>query len=105
MPFVSITRLRVRSWSYLPAFVVQTLRIARQAARADGNLAVKLLRDHRNAFLSGTSWSAFCRGLPAIAVLSHLAAREHSQSSRASDKAGLEFQVARKGDEVVTGSA
>jgi hypothetical protein len=45
MPFVSITRLRVRSWSYVPAFVVQTLRIARQAARADGNLAVKLLRD------------------------------------------------------------
>ena len=41
MPFVSITRLRVRSWSYVPAFVVQTLRIARQAARADGNLAVR----------------------------------------------------------------
>lgn len=33
MPFVSIARLRVRSWSYVPAFVVQTLRIARQAIR------------------------------------------------------------------------
>lgn len=58
MPFVSITRLRVRSWSYFPAFLVQTLRISRQAVRADGNLAVRLLRDHRNAFWTGTSWSS-----------------------------------------------
>jgi heme-degrading monooxygenase HmoA len=58
MPFVSITRLRVRSWSYVPAFVVQTFRIARQAARADGNLAVKLLRDRRNTFWTGTTWSS-----------------------------------------------
>jgi len=58
MPVVSITRLRVRSWSYFPAFVVQTLRIAWQAARADGNLAVKLLRDRRNTFWTGTSWSS-----------------------------------------------
>jgi heme-degrading monooxygenase HmoA len=58
MPFVAITRLRVRSWWYLPSFVVQTLRIARQAARADGNLAVKLLRDRRSTFWTGTSWSS-----------------------------------------------
>ena len=70
MPFVSITRLRVRSWSYVPAFVVQTLRSARQAARADGNVAVKLLRDRRNTFWTGTTWSsedsvrAFMRAKP-----------------------------------------
>jgi len=58
MPFVSITRLRVRSWSFLPAFLVQSLRIARQAARADGNLAVKLLRDRRSTFWTCTSWSS-----------------------------------------------
>ena len=58
MPVVSITRLRVRSWSYLPAFFVQTLRITRQAAGADGNLAVRLLRDRRNTFWTGTSWSS-----------------------------------------------
>jgi heme-degrading monooxygenase HmoA len=57
MPFVSITRLRVRSWSRLPAFFLQTLRIARQAARAEGNLAVKLLRDSRNTYWTGTCWS------------------------------------------------
>ena len=58
MPLVSITRLRVRSWLYLPAFVIQSLRIARQAARAEGNLAVKLLRDRRSAFWTATSWSS-----------------------------------------------
>jgi len=58
MAIVSITRLRIRSWSYLPEFVVQMLRIARQAARTDGNLSVKLLRDRRNTFWTGTSWSS-----------------------------------------------
>jgi len=58
MPVVSITRLRVRSWFYFPAFFFQTLRIARQAARADGILAVKLLKDHGNTFWTGTVWSS-----------------------------------------------
>lgn len=58
MPFVSITRLRVRKWLYLPAFVVQTLRIARQAAKAEGSLAVKLFRDRRSAFWTATVWSS-----------------------------------------------
>ena len=70
MPFVSITRLRVRSWRYLPAFLVQTLRIARQAARAEGHLEVKLLQDRWNTFWTATSWSsegsmkAFMHGKP-----------------------------------------
>jgi hypothetical protein len=58
MPVVSITRLRVRSWRYLPAFFIQTLRIARQAARAEGSLAVKLLRNSRNTFWTCTTWSS-----------------------------------------------
>jgi hypothetical protein len=37
---------------------LQTLLIARQAARADGNLAVKLFADRRNTFWTGTSWSS-----------------------------------------------
>jgi heme-degrading monooxygenase HmoA len=56
LSFVSITRLRVRSWFYLPAFLAQTLRIARQAARADGNFSVKLLADRRNTYWTATSW-------------------------------------------------
>jgi hypothetical protein len=58
MPVVSITRLRVRSWYYLPAFFVQTLRIAWQAAKADGNLAVRIFRDRRNTFWTATNWSS-----------------------------------------------
>src|SRR6185503_5442617 len=58
MALVSITRLRVRSWRYLPAFFIQTLRIARQAAKADGSLAVRLLRNSGNSFWTGTTWSS-----------------------------------------------
>jgi Domain of unknown function (DUF3291) len=58
VPVVSITRLRVRSWSYLPPFAIQTLRISRQAATADGNLAMRLLRESRNTFWTATVWSS-----------------------------------------------
>ena len=58
MPIVSITRIRVRSWRYLPAFFIRTLRIARQAAKADGNLGVEVLRDRGNTFWTNTSWSS-----------------------------------------------
>jgi len=39
---ISITRLRVRRWWYLPAFILTSLRTAKQAAAADGNLAAAL---------------------------------------------------------------
>ena len=58
MPVISITRLRVRSWAYLPPFAVQTLRSAFQAARSDGNLAMNLLREPGNTFWTCTSWSS-----------------------------------------------
>jgi hypothetical protein len=58
MPFISITRLRVRSWRYLPAFLFQTMRIARQATMADGNLAVQVLRDRRSTYWTATSWAS-----------------------------------------------
>jgi Domain of unknown function (DUF3291) len=54
---ISITRLRVRSWRYLPMFFLQALRSARQAAKANGNLGTKLLRDSRNTFWTSTSWA------------------------------------------------
>ncbi|MGH9742195.1 MAG: DUF3291 domain-containing protein [Candidatus Acidiferrum sp.] len=34
------------------------LRSARQAARAEGNLAIKLLRDRRNTFWTATLWTS-----------------------------------------------
>ena len=56
MPLISVTRLRVRSWLYLPAFFVQANRSAKQAAAAPGNLAVRLLADRRLAFWTMTAW-------------------------------------------------
>ena len=56
MPFVSVSRLRVRSWRYLPGFVIQSLRAVRQAKLADGSLAVSVLRDADRAFWTRTVW-------------------------------------------------
>jgi hypothetical protein len=56
MPFVSITRLRVRSWRYLPQFLFQSIRAALQARRAAGSLAVSVLRDADRAFWTRTVW-------------------------------------------------
>jgi len=56
MALVSVTRLRVRLWRYLPAFLVQSFRVVRQAKRAEGNLAASVLRDANLAFWTRTLW-------------------------------------------------
>ena len=56
MPFVSITRLRVGSWRYVPGFLIQSLRTALQAKRATGNLAISVLRDADRAFWTRSVW-------------------------------------------------
>lgn len=57
MLFVSITRLRVRSWRFLPGFFIQTFRSAQQAKNAQGNLAVSVLREAQNTFWTATLWT------------------------------------------------
>jgi hypothetical protein len=57
MPFVSITRLRVRSFRYLPVFLIGAFRSARQAKNAAGNLAVSLLSDSNFTFWTRTLWN------------------------------------------------
>jgi hypothetical protein len=57
MPLVSITRPRVRSWRYLPAFFVATFRSALQARWAKGNLAVSILREAHNTFWTRSLWN------------------------------------------------
>src|SRR5262249_19722042 len=57
MPLVSITRLRVRSFRYLPAFLLGSLRSAREAKNASGNLAVAVLSDAHLAFWTRTLWT------------------------------------------------
>jgi hypothetical protein len=56
MPFGSITRLRVRSYRYLPDFLIQSFRAALQAKRAAGSLKVSVLRDADRAFWTRTMW-------------------------------------------------
>ena len=56
MPFVSVTRLRLRSARYLIPFMIYALMSSRQARRSRGNLRVKFLRDANRAFWTLTAW-------------------------------------------------
>jgi len=56
MPFVSVTRLRVRAWRYLLQFIWQALKTAKQAERAPGFIGGKLLKEAHNAFWTVTAW-------------------------------------------------
>jgi hypothetical protein len=58
MPFVSITRLRVRSWFYLPAFFVQSVRAIKQAREAEGNRSVAVLLDVKKTFWTRSVWAS-----------------------------------------------
>ena len=57
MAFISVTRLRVRSFGYLPQFVWETLKAMRQAEHSPGFLGGKLLRNAKNAFWTLTAWT------------------------------------------------
>jgi len=58
MPFISITRLRVRSWRFLPLFFLQAVRSGRQAKKSPGNLGVSVLREPRNVFWTRSAWDS-----------------------------------------------
>ena len=58
MPFISVTRLRVRSWIYFPVFLLQALRSARQAAKSEGNITTRLLQESHNTFWTLSCWSS-----------------------------------------------
>jgi Domain of unknown function (DUF3291) len=57
MPFVSITRLRVRSWRYLPRFFWTAFLSGRQAKAAPGNLSVGVLNDANMTFWTRSVWT------------------------------------------------
>ncbi len=58
MPFISITRLRIRSVRFLPAFVVHTLRTLRQVKTAAGFRGGSLLPDRKWTFWTMTAWDS-----------------------------------------------
>jgi hypothetical protein len=57
MPFVSITRLRVRTYRYLPAFLVQAFRCAWQAKASKDCLSVSIMRQAHRTFWTRTVWT------------------------------------------------
>lgn len=56
MPFVSVTRLHIRSARFLPWFVYHTWRSARQIRRAPGFLDGRLALGGTRSFWTVTSW-------------------------------------------------
>ena len=56
MPLISATRLRVRSVAYLPAFLWDTFKSARQAERSPGFLGGRLLVNTKYVFWTMTAW-------------------------------------------------
>jgi heme-degrading monooxygenase HmoA len=56
MPLISVTRLRVRSFLYLPGFLWDTLHSVRQVQRSPGFLGGRLLVNARYVFWTMTAW-------------------------------------------------
>ena len=56
MAFISVTRLRVRSFIYLPEFLWDTFQSVRQAERSSGFLGGKLLVNAKYVFWTITAW-------------------------------------------------
>lgn len=57
MAFISVTRLRVRSFRYLLQFVWKSMKTARQAERSPGFLLGRLARCPGNVFWTVTAWT------------------------------------------------
>ncbi|MGE0667387.1 MAG: antibiotic biosynthesis monooxygenase [Sphingomonadales bacterium] len=78
MPLISITRLRVRSWRFLPDFLLHSVRIMRQARSAPGNLGAETLRESGMTFWTKSAWRdeaalrAFLASAPHKTVTPHL---------------------------------
>jgi hypothetical protein len=57
MAFISVTRLRIRSWFFVPQFMLKSLKSIKQAERSAGFLSGSLLPDRKNVFWTVTAWT------------------------------------------------
>jgi hypothetical protein len=58
MPFVSVTRLRIRSLRFLPRFALHTFLALRQVKKAPGFRTGAVLPDRKRAFWTMTVWDS-----------------------------------------------
>lgn len=58
MPFISVTRLRLRSIRFLPAFALHALRATAQVKKAGGFRGGSLLPDRQWTFWTMTAWDS-----------------------------------------------
>jgi quinol monooxygenase YgiN len=78
MALVSITRLRLRSWRFVPGFIWHAFRSRRQARAAPGNLDAAVLNEAHRTFWTCTVWRdeaamlAFMRSGAHRRAMSHL---------------------------------
>jgi quinol monooxygenase YgiN len=57
MVFISVTRLRIRSMRFLPAFLWHVLFVRRQVGQAPGGLGFQLLNEGPHVFWTLSAWS------------------------------------------------
>lgn len=57
MPSISLTRLRLRSWRFVPGFAWHTHRSGRQARRSAGYVDGAILADRKLTFWTVTAWT------------------------------------------------
>jgi hypothetical protein len=76
MAVVSITRLRIRSWRFMPGFAFYALQTRSQARDAQGNRGVEVLREPGNVFWTATLWDS------EAAVKQYMLAGAHGKAMR-----------------------
>lgn len=57
MSFVSVTRLRLRHWRFVPVFFWHTIPAFRQARKAPGNLSADVLNDANRTYWTRSVWA------------------------------------------------
>ncbi len=57
MPYVSITRLRIRDDAFLEQFMADSVTIYGEASEASGNLGVDVLVEAANTFWTRSTWT------------------------------------------------